>query len=417
MGEPSVFDHVVFIIKENRSYDQYFGDLSKGNGDPTLHVYGDDVIPNQRKLAQEFVLLDNFYANGGNSADGHQWVTQGTETDYTHWAADGGRSYPKNGDDPLAFASSGFLWDHLAQHHKTFADFGEYEGELQSQFKWSDADDNRLRAKLLTEYTQGQRDFSGMFHTVAPIARLNQYVVKDYPAYGLQIPDVVRSSIFLQHLHKWQNGEGDMPNLVMIQLPGDVTLATSPGFSDPEACMADNDLALGNIVDGITHSKFWKSTLILVVEDDAQNGLDHVDGHRTVALAISPYTKRGSVDSTFYSQVSMVKTIELIMGEPPMSLFDLIANDMRSSFQSTPNLTPFDVVAPTHSLFTVNPGLAALTGQARTDALASSKMNWSDPDDNPAEPFNQILWRSAMGTQPYPAWKRGSAFFHAAPGE
>ena len=115
MGEPSLFDHVVYIIKENRSYDQYFGDLPKGNGDPSLHVYGDDVVPNQRKLAQEFVLLDNFYANGGNSADGHQWVTQATETDYTHWAADGGRSYPKNGDDPLAFAGSGFLWDHLAR--------------------------------------------------------------------------------------------------------------------------------------------------------------------------------------------------------------------------------------------------------------------------------------------------------------
>ena len=181
MGEPSVFDHVVFIIKENRSYDQYFGDLAKGNGDPSLHVYGDDVVPNQRKLAQEFVLLDNFYANGGNSADGHQWVTQATETDYTHWAADGGRSYPKNGDDPLAFANSGFLWDHLAQHHKSFVDFGEYVGELQSQFKWSNADDNRLRAKLLTEYTQGRRDFSGMFDTKAPIARLNLYLVKDFP--------------------------------------------------------------------------------------------------------------------------------------------------------------------------------------------------------------------------------------------
>jgi hypothetical protein len=125
-GEPSMIDHVVYIIKENRSYDQYFGSLGKGNGDPSLDTYGDDIIPNQRKLARDFVLLDNFYVNGGNSADGHQWVTQAAETDYTYWPGYNGRSYPKNGDDPLAFAGSGFLWDHLAEHHKTFADFGEY---------------------------------------------------------------------------------------------------------------------------------------------------------------------------------------------------------------------------------------------------------------------------------------------------
>ena len=155
----------------------------------------------------------------------------------------------------------------------------------------------------------------------------------------------------------------------------------------------------GKIVEGISHSKFWKSTLILIVEDDAQNGLDHVDGHRTVALAISPYTKRGSVDSTFYSQVSMVKTIELIMGVPPMSLFDLIANDMRASFQSTPDLTPYESLEPTQSLFDVNPNLNALHGQAKADALASSKMDWKDPDDAPAEQVNQILWRNAKGTE------------------
>jgi len=405
IGEPSTIDHVVYIIKENRSYDQYFGSLGKGNGDPSLNQYQDDVIPNQRKLAREFVLLDNFFANGGNSADGHQWLTQASETDYTYWPGYNGRSYPKNGDDPLAFAGSGFLWDHLITHHKTFADFGEYVGQMGGK-------NGDLRATLLEQYKQGS-DFVGAFHTKAPIARLNQYLVPDFPAYGLKVPDVTRARIFLRHLKDWE-GTGNMPNLVMIQMPSDHTEGTTPGFSTPKACLADNDLAVGQIVEGVSHSRFWKSTLILIVEDDAQDGLDHVDGHRTVALAVSPYTKRGSIDSTFYSQVSMVKTIELILGVPPMSLFDLIANDMRQSFQLTPDLTPYQAVEPQQSIYERNPDLNSLNGQKKADALASSKMNWQEPDDVPTARLNAILWRNSVGTE-YPIWKKHSAVFHLSP--
>ncbi len=401
-GEPSTIDHVVYIIKENRSYDQYFGSLGKGNGDPSLDLYQDDIIPNQRKLARDFVLLDNLYANGGNSADGHQWLTQAAEADYDYWPGYNGRSYPKNGDDPLAFAGSGFLWDHLSAHHKTFADFGEYVGQMGGK-------NGNLRAKLLDEYKQGS-EFTGAFQTKAPIARLNQYLIPDYPAYGLKVPDVVRARIFLRHLKAWESA-GSMPNLVMIQLPSDHTEGTTPGFSTPKACLADNDLAVGQVVEGISHSKFWKSTLILIVEDDAQDGLDHVDGHRTVALAVSPYSRRGEIDSTFYSQVSMVKTIELILGVPPMSLFDLIANDMRQSFQETPNLTPYQAIEPEQSIYELNPELSELEGQKKSDAIASGKMNWHDPDDVPTEQLNEILWRNARGTQ-YPSWKQGSAAFH-----
>ena len=405
LGEPSTIDHVVYIIKENRSYDQYFGSLGKGNGDPSLDTYNDDVIPNQRKLARDYVLLDNFYANGGNSADGHQWVTQATETDYTYWPGYNGRSYPKNGDDPLAFAGSGFLWDQLVAHHKTFADFGEYVGEIGAR-------NGDYRARLLDEYMQGG-DFATAFHTKAPIARLNQYLVPDFPAYSLSIPDVVRARIFLRHLKDWED-TGSMPNLVMIQLPSDHTEGTNPGFSTPAACFADNDRALGQIVEGISHSKFWKSTLILIVEDDAQDGLDHVDGHRTVALAVGPFIRRGSTDSTFYSQVSMVKTIEMILGVPPMSLFDLIANDMRQSFQKTPDLTPYDAVEPTQSIFERNPDVKELAGQRKADAIASSKMNWQEPDDVPTEQLDRILWRNAMGTQAqYPVWKQHSGVFQS----
>jgi len=400
-GEPSTIDHVVYIIKENRSYDQYFGSLGKGNGDPSLNVYDDNVIPNQRKLAREFVLLDNFYANGGNSADGHQWLTQAAETDYTYWPGYNGRSYPKNGDDPLAFAGSGFLWDHLAAHHKTFADFGEYVGQMAGK-------NENVRIDFLNQYKNGDQ-FIGSFSTKAPIARLNQYLVADYPAYGLRVPDVVRARIFIRHLKQWEN-EGRMPNLVMIQLPSDHTAGTTPGFSTPKACMADNDLALGQVVEAISNSQFWKSTLIFIVEDDAQDGLDHVDGHRTVALAVSPYIRRGSIDSTFYSQVSMVKTIELIMGLPPMSIFDLIANDMRASFQATADLTPYQAVEPAQSIYERNPELNSLQGQDRQDALASSKMDWHEPDDVPTEQLNAILWRNSKNST-YPARKRGVSVF------
>jgi hypothetical protein len=263
-----------------------------------------------------------------------------------------------------------------------------------------------LRAKLFDEYKRGS-DFVGAFATKAPIARLNQYLIPDYPAYGLKVPDVVRARIFLRHLKSWEDS-GTMPNLVMAQLPSDHTEGTTPGFSTPKACLADNDLAVGQIVEGISHSRFWKSTLILIVEDDAQDGLDHVDGHRTVALAVSPYIRRGSIDSTFYSQVSMVKTIELILGVPPMSLFDLIANDMRESFQKTPDSTPYDAIEPAQSIYERNPAVSALQGQTKSDAIASSKMNWQEPDDVPTEQLNRILWRNAAGTQ-YPFWKRHSA--------
>jgi YVTN family beta-propeller protein len=396
-GEPSLIDHVVYVVKENRSYDQYFGDLGKGNGDPSLQLVGDDVIPNQRKLAREFVLLDNFYANGGNSADGHQWVTQAAETDYTYWPGYTGRSYPKNGDDPLAFANSGFLWDNALGHDRTFADFGEFAGVLP----------NMNRLKLLEEYRNGS-DFRGAFQSVAPIAPLNRYLVKDYPTYSLQVPDVVRARIFLRHLKDWER-TGSMPNLVMVQLPSDHTSGTSPNYSTPKACFADNDLALGEIVEGLTQSRFWRNMLIFVVEDDAQSGLDHVDGHRTVAQVISPYTKRGGVDSTFYSQASIAKTIELILGLPTMSLFDLIANDMRNAFQTTPVFTPYTVEIPRQSIYEANPSLTALNGQARKAAKEAMRMNFRDPDSAPTGKVNRMVWASVRGWDaPYPAAKRGA---------
>jgi YVTN family beta-propeller protein len=399
-GDPSPIQHILYIIKENRSYDQFFGDLGKGNGDPSLEIYSEDVIPNQRKLARDYVLLDNFYATGGNSADGHQWVTQANETDYTYWPGYGGRSYPYDGDDPMADAYGGFIWNQTANAKKSFEDFGEYAGEGMNGANPAPRQ-KESRAQLLDEFKSGSW-FEGKFSAAAPIAALNPYLAKDFPAWTLDVPDAARARILIRHLRQWE-AKDKMPDLVMAQLPSDHTGGTTPGFSTPRACIADNDYAIGLVVEAFTHSKFWKSTLILIVEDDAQAGVDHVDGHRTVALAVSPYIKRGSVDSTFYSQPSMLKTIELILGLKNMSLFDLIANDMRNSFQTTPDLTPYAALVPEYSIYTLNPPLAALSGQARQDAQASLRMNFKVPDAAPTERLNRILWRDVKGDYvPYP---------------
>jgi hypothetical protein len=194
-----------------------------------------------------------------------------------------------------------------------------------------------------------------------------------------------------------------MPNLVLVQLPSDHTYGTRPEVSTPQAMVADNDLALGQIVDALTKSSFWKKMAIFVVEDDAQNGVDHVDGHRTVALAISPYVRRGSIDSTFYSNQSILKTIELILGLPTLSLFDLIANDMRVSFRNEPDFAPYTAVLPKQSLFERNPATTALSGPARRAALDSLKMRWDVPDAAPTERLNRILWGAVRGWHsPYP---------------
>jgi YVTN family beta-propeller protein len=400
-GEPSPIEHVIYIVKENRTYDQLFGDLEKGNSDPSLTLYGEEVTPNHHKLAREYVLLDNFFATGGNSGDGHQWVTQANETDYAYWRGYGGRSYPFDGNDPIAYSSGGFLWDAALKAGKTFADFGEFIPERQAVGQRIDPNLwQKLRADLLQQWKFGDQ-FIDRFRVSSPIPPLDTHLVRDFPSYGGESPDVVRARIFLRHLHQWEQ-TGSMPNLIYLQLPSDHTGGTTPGYSTPKACLADNDLALGQIIEGLTHSKFWPKLAIFVVEDDAQGGVDHVDGHRTVALVISPYIRRQSVDSTFYSHPSITKTIELMLGLPPLSLFDLIANDMRNSFTTTPDFTPYTAVEPKQSLFEVNPPAQALTGQVQKDALTSARMDWSAPDAVPSEQLNRILWRKERGRLPYP---------------
>jgi YVTN family beta-propeller protein len=394
----AAIEHVVYIVKENRTYDQVFGDIAKGNGDPSLVMFGEAVTPNQHRLANDFVLLDNFYATGGNSGDGHQWLTQANETAYALWPGYTGRSYPFDGSDPIAYASGGFIWDAALRMKKTVRVYGEYAPRLNES-------SHTQRAELLERWRNGG-DFTAIWKVSSPIPPLDSVLARNFPTYSTAIPDVVRAQIFLADLKKW-TAAGSMPNLTILQLPSNHTRGTTPGTSTPAAMVADNDLALGQIVEALTKTPFWKKMAILVVEDDAQNGVDHVDGHRTIALAVSPYTRRGHVDSTFYSHPSILKTIELILGLPALSLFDLIANDMRASFQDTPDFRGFEAITPEQSLFAVNPPLKALRGEERRAALDSRKMKFDTPDAAPTERLNRIVWGAVRGWNvPYPEVKQ-----------
>lgn len=396
-GEPSLIEHVVYIVKENRTYDQVLGDMPKGNGDPSLVMFGEEVTPNHHRLSDQFVLLDNFYATGGNSADGHQWLTQSNQNAYALWPGFAGRSYPFDGSDPLAISDAGFFWSAALSRGKTVRIYGEYAGVTREP--------GTRRHQLMSRWENGE-DFANEWKHTSPVASMNAILARQYPGYSTSIPDVVRARLLVTDIKQWEK-DGKMPNLVILNLPSDHTNGTAPGANTPKAMVADNDLALGQIVEALSRTPFWKKMAIFVVEDDAQNGVDHVDGHRTVALAISPYIRRGHIDSTFYSNQSMVKTMELILGLPTLSLFDMIANDMRASFRNEPDFTPYEAVKPKQPLTERNPDTRALQGPARDAAIASSKMKWHTPDAAPTEKLNRILWGAIKGwSTPYPQVKQ-----------
>jgi YVTN family beta-propeller protein len=413
-GEPSPIRHVVYIIRENRTYDQVLGDIGKGASDSSLVIYGRDVTPNAHALAEQFVLLDHFFASGGNSADGHQWLTQANETDYPMWPLYYGRSYPSEGNDPLAYSSGGFLWEAARARGHNVSIFGEFAPAPSDSIAG-------VREKLLAQYRDSQPHDPAMFrqlmtrmyNTRSEIPSLDSLLVREYPGWTQETPDVVKADVFLEHLKSWE-ARDSMPALVMVILPSDHTVGTTPGWCTPKACVADNDLALGRLVEGLTHSAFWKSMAILVVEDDAQNGVDHIDGHRTVALVASPYARRGIIDSTFYSQLSMVKTIELMLGLPALSMFDLVANDMRASFigeRESPDFAGYSALTPKQSIYETNRPVGELRGefaaQRRNAARASMRMKFDVPDAAPSDRLNRILWHDARGWgTPFPGVRR-----------
>jgi len=393
-GEESVFKHVIYIIKENRTYDQVFGDMAQGNGDPELVHFGRDVTPNHHALAETFVLMDNFYCSGILSADGHQWTDEAYTTDYLEkFFGDFTRSYPYDGGDALAYASSGFIWDNVLKHGLTFRDYGEFVDAVieprKATFK-----------EIYDDFLNGTKKIK--IHAKPNLEQLAPYLCRDYVGFPNSVPDVYRASIFINELKQFEK-KNNFPNFIIMLLPNDHTSGTRPGRPTPRAAVADNDLALGRIVEAVSHSKFWKETCIFVTEDDPQAGLDHVDGHRTVGMVISPYTKRNAVVSTYYSQINMVRTIENILGIPPMNQFDLSAEPMIDCFTDTPDFTPYTARKNIIPLDKLNPPLESLSGDALYWAKKSLEQDLNDVDRIDEDTFNRILWHAIKGYDvPYP---------------
>jgi DNA-binding beta-propeller fold protein YncE len=376
LGESSPIRHVIYVVKENRTYDQVFGDLPAGNGAPQLCLFPDQVTPNQHALAREFVLLDNFYADGEVSADGHEWTMGAYASDFVekawpiNYGHDGLRKigYPGEGAYPIATPDRGYLWDQAARAGVSYRSYGEFV-------------------------------FNGP--TVDAPARpalpvLRDHIDPQYRGFDLHYPDVRRMARFIHDLQGYE-AAGKMPRFQVVRLPNDHTAGTSPGSLTPRALVADNDLAVGRLVEAVSHSRFWATTAIFVLEDDAQNGPDHVDAHRMPGLIVSPYTARHTVDSTLYSTTSMVRTIELILGLQPMSQFDEAAEPMYASFTATPDLTPY----------TARPAQVDLNEQNRPEAWGarkSAKMDFREADRADDIVLNEIVWRSVRGADsPMPA--------------
>ncbi len=402
-GEPSLIKHVLYIIKENRTYDQVLGDVKRGEGDPGLCIFGEQVTPNHHKLVDEFVLLDNFYCSGVNSADGHQWAMEAYVTDYLEKAFGGWpRSYPYWGGDAMAYASSGFLWDNALQHKRSLRIYGEF---VQAWIRWRDPDlDEPPKFKDCYDdfvNQSGKIEIQG----TASIKSLEPHVCPTAIGFPGIVPDIYRADAFKRELKKFES-QGKLPNLMIMLLPNNHTAGTRPGMPTPEAAVADNDLALGQVVEAVSHSKFWKETCIFVVEDDPQAGYDHVDGHRTVAMVIGPFTRRRAVDSTNYNQTSMVRTIELILGLPPMNQLDASATAMATCFTDQADLTPYLSVKNNIPLDRLNPEMAQIRDPAQLHwAAVSLELPLDEVDEADEDTLNRILWHSVRGRDDtYPAW-------------
>jgi YVTN family beta-propeller protein len=370
--------HVLYIIRENRTYDQVLGDMKQGNGDPHLTFFGQQITPNAHALASQYVLFDNLYVNGEVSEDGHQWCNAAYATDYTERAwtnSYSGRGEP-NGDDRLTASPAGYLWDNAARHGLTYRSYGEF-----ARFKSG---------------PDGPPVFTGL-------GSLKDHASVEWSLAKGRDPD--RVQVFLHELKEAEQ-TGEWPRFMVMSLPEDHTHGLSPDAFTPAAEVASNDQALGQIVEGVSHSRFWAETAIFVIEDDAQNGPDHVDAHRTVGLVISPYLKRNFVDSTKYTTASMVRTMELILGLPPMTQFDNLATPMYNAFATDPVFTAYNDLGSQVDLLAKNPSGGTL-------AQRSARLDFSEPDRADPDELNAILWAAFRPGEPMPAPVRSAALLNA----
>jgi YVTN family beta-propeller protein len=391
VGEPSIFKHVVYIIKENKTYDQVFGDMPSGNGDSSLCVFGDRITPNQHALAKQFGLMDNYYASGKSSAEGHQWTDAGMVSDYVEknvraWF----RSYPHRQEDALVYNKAGFIWNHALSYGKSVRVYGEAcETKYNKNLKWQDL------------YLQYQQNKQPNWINTTTIDNLLPYIHPFYPdCDNITFSDQQRASIFIEDWRKLEKIDS-LPNLMVLSLPNDHTSGTSPNYPTPNAMVADNDLALGRIVEMISKSKSWDSTVIFVTEDDSQGGWDHISAYRTIGFAISPYSNN-KVNSTQYNQVSMLRTIEQILGLPPMNLVDATSRLMNDCFITKPNAAIFNKLETNIPLDQMNPSIKVLKGTAKLMALASQNEVFNEVDGGKDDLMNRIIWFYSKGNKPYP---------------
>ena len=405
IGEPSLIEHVVYFIKENRTYDQVLGDVERGNGNRDLCIFGREITPNHHRLAEQFVLLDNAYCCGILSADGHQWSTSAMSNAYLEKSFAGfPRSYPdgmgEDESDALAYSPAGFLWDNAILHRKTLRNYGEF---MMPKFRWADPN-KKGKPDFMSCFRTWKGSAEVIFESEPAIESIRPYSPTGYVGWGMEVPDQVRADFILNELAEFE-AQGSFPNLTIICLPNDHTSGTSPSFPSPASSMADNDLAFARIVEGLSKSKFWPKMAIFAIEDDPQAGWDHVSGYRTIAFCASPYAKRGETVSTRYNTNSIIRTMEQILGLPPMNQFDAAASPMTDCFIDAPDLTPFEAVPVTIPLDQINSPVAKIQNPIqRQFAEASTRIDFSAVDRAPEDLLNKILWNSMRSDMPYPEW-------------
>ncbi|MGB7928609.1 MAG: phosphoesterase [Terriglobales bacterium] len=457
-GGTNPIRHVIYVLKENRTYDQIFGDLPVGDGDPSLTMYGAEITPNEHKLALQFGVLDNFYDSGEVSGDGHLWSTAATTSDYNEKTWPIGyrskeRTYDSGGsvaeefpleqgipdvDDP----ATGFLWDNLARRGLSYRIYGEFIAAVWCKNEKADSPmqgtpSPSSAACPVAEIKKGDplppnvgnpRGGPSPWPWAIPQikrmrptkAALRDHYDPLFPDFQTDYPDQLRADEFLREFDEFVKAKGsakELPQFTLLYLPDDHTGGTRPGKPTPQASVADNDLALGRVVDAVSHSPYWDDTAIFVLEDDAQDGADHVDAHRSIVLAISKYAPRAAqpvVDHHFYTTVSVVHTMEALLGLPPMNLFDAHAPLMAPLFTGSGTQPPYqvdDTNLRSGLIYRVN-------AKTALGAKESALMNFSRPDANDARKLNTILWQDAKGAAPMPVASRshsepaseGSAF-------
>jgi len=445
-GSQDRIKHVIYIIKENRTYDQILGDLKQdgkavGNGDASLAMYGADVTPNEHKLALQFGVLDNFYDSGEVSGDGHVWSTAGIGTDYLEktWQQNyrgGQRTYDYEGVVAQGYPllqkipdvvepASGYLWGNMERHGKTHYNFGEY---ISSTFCDAKKSGSSQEGPLLegshcahsliqpgeaipAEWGGGVNQWKWPIPMLASNTPTKPELVGHFapesPDFNLRVPDQIRAEVMLKHFKGWvadrEAGRDTMPNLVVMRLGNDHTAGTTPGGPTPKSSVSDNDLAIGRMVEAVSHSPFWDDTAFFILEDDAQNGADHVDAHRSIALVVSKYSPRkpegAFVDSRFYSTVSVIRTMETLLGVPPMNNNDALCSMMSMLFSGAGDQAPYAAD------YTNRENGLIYTANQRTavGARESSKMDFTHEDRADPAKLNVILWKDAMGSKPVPA--------------